>query len=178
MTRYVALLRGVNVGAGTELAMPELSRIVTGLGGTDVRTYLRSGNVVFASEEDPDRLAGRIRRSLADELALDVPVLVRSGAELAALLDGNPYLGVQSDEVKLLVGFLAEPPDPARVAALTVPEGETAEFTFAGRELYLHYPDGFGRSRFSNALLERRLAVAMTIRNWRTVRALAELTAG
>ncbi|MEE6259402.1 DUF1697 domain-containing protein [Plantactinospora sonchi] len=176
MTRYVALLRGINVGAGTQLAMAELERVVTGLGVADVRTYLRSGNVVFAADEDPERLAGRIRRALGDELSRDVPVLVRSGAELATLVDGNPYLGVQSDEVKLLVGFLAEPPDPARIAALAVPEGETAEFTFAGRDIYLHYPDGFGRTRFSNAFLERRLAVPVTIRNWRTVRALADLT--
>lgn len=188
MTRYVALLRGINVGSGNRIGMADLRRIVTELGHQDVRTYLQSGNVVFGAEpgagagkgrgSGPDRLGDAIRKAIADELGLDVPVLVRSGAELAALAADNPYLKSEQDETRLLVAFLAETPEPGRAAELSVPGTDTAEFTLAGQEIYLHYPDGFGRTRFSNAYLEKQLGVASTTRNWKTVRALAELTAG
>ncbi|MEQ4300488.1 DUF1697 domain-containing protein [Plantactinospora sp. B6F1] len=182
MTRYVALLRGVNVGSGNRIGMADLRRIVTDLGHDDVRTYLQSGNVVFgvADKADPQRLGSRVRKAIAEELGLDVPVLVRSGPELTALAGANPYTKANPDEVKLLVAFLAELPDPGLAAELAVPGTDTAEFTFAGtgREIYLHYPDGYGRTRFDNAYLEKRLAVASTTRNWKTVRALTDLTIG
>ncbi|MDG4790987.1 DUF1697 domain-containing protein [Micromonospora sp. WMMD1102] len=177
MVRYAALLRGVNLGSHNRIGMADLRRIVTELGHDEVRTYLQSGNVVFgaADDADPGRLADGIRRALADQSTLDVAVMVRSGPELAKLTGGNPYASGQPDEVKLLVAFLAEPPESDRVAGLAVPGGETAEFRFAdtGRDVYLHFPDGYGRSRFN---LEKRLGVASTTRNWKTVRALAELT--
>ncbi|MEN3613339.1 DUF1697 domain-containing protein [Plantactinospora sp. ZYX-F-223] len=181
MGRYAALLRGVNLGSHNRIGMADLRRIVTDLGHDDVKTYLQSGNVVFGAGNgaDPERLAGDLRRALADQLTIDVAVMVRSGPELAELTAGNPYAPAQPDEVKLLVAFLAQPPEADRVAELSVPGAEAAGFAFAGtgRDLYLHYPDGYGRSRFSNAYLEKRLGVASTTRNWKTVKALAELTA-
>ncbi|MBE1486170.1 DUF1697 domain-containing protein [Plantactinospora soyae] len=185
MTQYVALLRGINVGSGNRIGMADLRRIVTDLGHEDVKTYLQSGNVVFGAEPGagkggapgPDRLATAIRKAVADELGVDVPVLVRSGAELAALAAENPYLKSERDETKLLVAFLAGAPATDKAAELTVPGTDTAEFTLAGREIYLHYPDGFGRTKFSNAYLEKQLGTVSTTRNWKTVRALAELAA-
>ncbi|SIN35949.1 DUF1697 domain-containing protein [Micromonospora cremea] len=179
MTRYVALLRGVNVGS-TRLAMADLRRLVTDLGHEDVKTYLQSGNVVFGSTvRDAERLAAGIERALADELGLSVPVLVRSARELAAVAGGNPYAEREDDATRLLVAFLATAPKRSTVDALTVPGGENVAFTVTGREVYLHYADGgYGRSKFTNAYLEKKLAVVATTRNWKSVRALAELAAG
>lgn len=178
MTSWVALLRGVNVG-GVRLGMADLRRLVTDLGHQDVKTYLQSGNVVFGSAvDDAEALARGIERALADELGLTVPVLVRSAGGLAAVAGGNPYAGHEDDPTRLLVAFLATAPEPSAVAALTVPAGETVAFTFTGREVFLHYPDGgYGRSKFTNAYLEKKLGVIATTRNWRSVRALAELAA-
>ncbi|WP_309140055.1 DUF1697 domain-containing protein [Micromonospora sp. 4G55] len=107
-----------------------------------------------------------------------MPVLVRSGAELAAVVDGSPYAGRQDDPTRLLVAFLATAPTKAKAAALTVPGNENVEFTVAGREVYLHFPDGgYGRSKFTNAYLEKQLGVVATTRNWKSVRALRDLTA-
>ncbi|MEU7994077.1 DUF1697 domain-containing protein [Micromonospora sp. NPDC049060] len=179
MDRWVALLRGVNVG-GAKVAMADLRRLVTDLGHQDVQTYLQSGNVVFGSTvRDADALARGIERAIADELGLTVPVLVRSGRELAAVAGGNPYAGREDDPTRLLVVFLATAPDPAAVAALTVPDGENLAFSVAGREVYLHYPDGgYGRSRFTNNHLEKKLGLVATTRNWRSVRALAGMSTG
>ncbi|WP_328366861.1 DUF1697 domain-containing protein [Micromonospora zamorensis] len=178
MTRYVALLRGVNVGT-TRLAMADLRRIVTDLGHEDVKTYLQSGNVAFDSNvRDAEKLAAGIERALADELALTVPVLVRSGRELAAVAGGNPYADREDDPTRLLVAFLATPPKKSTVDALTVPGGENVSFTVTGREVFLHFVDGgYGRSKFTNAYLEKKLGVVSTSRNWKSVRALAEMTA-
>ncbi|MFF0372012.1 DUF1697 domain-containing protein [Micromonospora sp. NPDC005087] len=179
MTRYVALLRGVNVGS-TRLAMADLRRLVTDLGHDDAGTYLQSGNVVFGSKvRDAEKLAGGIERALADELGLSVPVLVRSARELAAVAGGNPYAEREDDPTRLLVAFLATAPKRSTVDALTVPGGENVAFTVTGREVYLHFPDGgYGRSKFTNAYLEKKLGVVATTRNWKSVRALAELAAG
>ncbi|MBQ1039829.1 DUF1697 domain-containing protein [Micromonospora sp. C81] len=178
MTRYVALLRGVNVGT-TRLAMADLRRIVADLGHEDVKTYLQSGNVAFGSTvRDAEKLAAGIERALADELALTVPVLVRSGRELAAAAGGNPYADREDDPTRLLVAFLATPPKKSTVDALTVPGGENVSFTVTGREVFLHFVDGgYGRSKFTNAYLEKKLGVVSTSRNWKSVRALAEMTA-
>ncbi|MFC4145744.1 DUF1697 domain-containing protein [Micromonospora mangrovi] len=176
--RYAALLRGVNVGS-TRLAMADLRRLVADLGHTDVRTYLQSGNVVFTSPAtDPDELARGIERVLTDELGLTVPVLVRSGTELAALTAAGPYTGKQDDPTRLLVAFLSAAPPAARVAELTVPDGENIEYAVDGREIHLHFPDGgYGRTKFTNAYLEKRLGVVATTRNWKSVCALRDLTA-
>ncbi|MBM0238547.1 DUF1697 domain-containing protein [Micromonospora sp. ATA32] len=178
MSRYAALLRGVNVGT-TRIGMADLRRLVADLGHDDVRTYLQSGNVVFDSTSaDAGKLARGIEGAIAEELGLTVPVLVRTGAELAKVTGGNPYAG-QDDPTKLLVAFLAAAPARAKVAALAVPGGENVEFTVVGREIYLHFPGGgYGRTRFTNAYLEKKLDVVATTRNWKSVRALAELTAG
>ncbi|MFI7578034.1 DUF1697 domain-containing protein [Micromonospora sp. NPDC049497] len=178
MDRYVALLRGVNVG-GAKVGMADLRRLVTNLGHDDVKTYLQSGNVVFGSSvRDAEALAGGIERAIAGELGLTVPVLVRSGREMAAVAGGNPYADREEDPTRLLVAFLATAPKKSTVDALAVPGGENVAFTVSGREVFLHYPDGgYGRSRFTNAYLEKKLGVVATTRNWRSVRALADLAA-
>ncbi|MET8257106.1 DUF1697 domain-containing protein [Micromonospora sp. NPDC005553] len=178
MTRYVALLRGVNVGS-TRLAMADLRRIVTDLGHEDAQTYLQSGNVVFGSSvRDAEKLAAGIARALTDELALTVPVLVRSARELAAIAGGNPYADREDDPTRLLVAFLATAPEKSTADALAVPGGENVSFTVTGREVFLHYVDGgYGRSKFTNAYLEKKLGVVSTSRNWKSVRALAEMAA-
>ncbi|MEU4482738.1 DUF1697 domain-containing protein [Micromonospora sp. NPDC023966] len=179
MTRYAALLRGVNVGT-TRLAMADLRRLVTDLGHEDVKTYLQSGNVVFSSPPAKDDiLAEGIARRLADELGLRVPVLVRSGDELAAVAAASPYAGKQDDPTRVLVAFLSAAPSPAKVRDLVAPDGENLEFAVDGREVHLHFPDGgYGRSKFTNTHLEKKLGVVATTRNWKSVLALRDLTAG
>ncbi|MCW3840912.1 DUF1697 domain-containing protein [Micromonospora yasonensis] len=179
MARYAALLRGVNVG-NTRLAMADLRRIVTDLGHEDVKTYLQSGNVVFTSPPSKDDiLAEGIERRLADELGLRVPVLVRSDAELAAVADASPYAGQQDDPTRVLVAFLSAAPTAAKVKDLTVPAGEHIEYQVIGREVHLHFPDGgYGRTKFTNAYLEKKLGVVATTRNWKSVLALRDLAAG
>jgi uncharacterized protein (DUF1697 family) len=170
MTRYVALLRGVNVAGHRPVRMADLRALVESLGHADVATYLQSGNVVLRSTlRDPDEIAAGIGSALGG----DVTVLVRTAVELASVVAGNPF--ADADTGHLHVTFLADGPVPARVAEVDGARFAPDAFRLLGREVYVHAPDGYGRSKLGNAYFERVLGVAATTRNWRTVTALAEL---
>jgi uncharacterized protein (DUF1697 family) len=174
--RYVALLRGINLGARNKIAMADLRDLFAAIGAEDVTTYVQSGNVVFRSRTARDELIRQIEQRISSDLGLQITVLVRTSAELAKLVADNPFANRQSDPVKLHVTFLADTPTPARVRALDTTAFEPDEFRVAGREVYLHTPNGYGRSKLSNAYFEKQLDVAATSRNWKTVTALTELS--
>ena len=175
MATYVALLRGVNVAGKNKLPMADLRDLLTGLGLHDVRTYLQSGNAVFSHPAaGAGQLAGRLEKGLA-EAGVPARVLLRRHDELATVLSGNPFLAREPDPAKLHVTFLLDPPAPDRTGRLQVPAGETGVLSLRDREIYLHCPDGYGRTKLNNTFIETRLGAIATTRNWRTVCALAEL---
>ncbi|GAA4606582.1 DUF1697 domain-containing protein [Actinoallomurus liliacearum] len=174
MARYAALLRGVNVTGNSRLAMADLRAWLAELGYTDVRTHLNSGNAVFTAPEEPtERIAAAIEDRLTARLGRAVPVVVRTAAELAAVVEGNP-LEVR-DPARSAVAFLAEPPAPERLRALKPAEFAPEEVGLGESVLYLYFPNGQGRSTLGPTL-ERRLGVPMTVRNWNTVTKLLTLT--
>jgi uncharacterized protein (DUF1697 family) len=176
-TTYAALLRGVNLGTRNRVRMADLRALVEELGCTDVSTYLQSGNVVFRSDRAAAPLAKTIERAIRSELGLDVAVVIRSRRQLERLVAGCPFGRPKGKENKLYVTFLAKKPEAPRARKLREESFEPERFELAGEDVYLFFPNGYGRSKLNNALLERRLGVAATTRNWRTVTALAELTA-
>jgi uncharacterized protein (DUF1697 family) len=179
MTTYVALLRGINVGGRTKVGMDDLRRLFVALGHADVKSYVQSGNVLFSSPvEESSRLVGDIQRRIARDLGVTVTVLLRTRDDLAHVVANNPFLSRETDLAKLHVTFLADAPDHERVARLDTPSGGPDEFSLAGREVYLHCPHGYGRTKLNNAYLERRLGVAATTRNWNTVTKLCDLASG
>lgn len=173
--RYVALLRGINVGKARQLDMPRLREALTARGYGDVRTHLRSGNVLLDSPLPEEQLALRLTHAIAEDFGMDVPVVLRTGDEIAAALARDPLGHRVTDPSRYSVTFLPEPPHPDRVAAL--PPAEGGEYALDGRELYLWLPDGMARSRMATWPWDRLLGVAGTNRNWNTVTKLAELAA-
>lgn len=177
--RIAALLRAINVGGANRIRMADLRALLEGLGHTDVETYLQSGNAAF-TPADPAARESAVRRQLeqaiTDELGLQVDVMVRTHAELAAVLARHPFEDRTDDPKQLHVSFLPEVPEPDRVAALEPPAGEGIELAVHGRELYLYTPQGLGRTKLTSAVLDRRLGVRGTARNWRTVTELVKLT--
>jgi uncharacterized protein (DUF1697 family) len=172
---WVALLRGINLGQRNKVSMADLKQLFAAMEAEDVETYLRSGNVVFKSRvTDGAELTGAIERRIKAELGLDVTVLLRTKAELDDVVAGNPFPGAED---KLHVTFLAEEPERARADSLDPARAGRDRWRVVGREVYLHCPDGYGRSKLSNAYFEKQLGVAATTRNWRTVTALAATTA-
>ncbi len=179
MMTYVALLRGINVGSHSKVAMGDLRRLFLALGHADAKTHVQSGNVIFRCHVDePSRLAGDIERRVASDLGVKISVLLRTKDELAHVLTDNPFRTRELDLSKLHVTFLADRPDPQRVTLLETPAGESDEFNLVGREVYLHCPNGYGRTKLNNAYLERRLGVVATTRSWNTLTKLCDLASG
>jgi uncharacterized protein (DUF1697 family) len=177
MHTFVALLRGVNVGGKNKIPMAGLKSSFSALGLEDVVTYIQSGNVVFRSPTRAARdLAAGIEQRVAKDFGVGVTVLLRTPSELEAIADGNPFLSGKADPSKLHVVFLSGRPAAGAVAKLDPERSPPDEFSVRGREIYLHLPNGAGRSKLTVDYFERRLGVRGTARNWKTLTKLVELT--
>ena len=171
-TRYVALLRAINLGATRRVSMPQLREVLTSRGYGAVRTHLASGNVLLESTSGEAELAADLTTAIAREFALDVPVVVRTAEQLAAVLAADPLGHLVTEPSRYSVTFFPEPLDPERVAAAPTVEGATHEVR--GRELYVSLPGGF-TGPAAGVRWDRVLGQAGTNRNWNTVRRLVEL---
>jgi uncharacterized protein (DUF1697 family) len=178
VTRFIAMLRAVNVTGYNRVKMPELKALVEGLGHHDVATYLQSGNVVLTGSGSAAAIEKELEKGLASELDVKVRVLVRTQAELAKVASKNPFSTKGADTKALHVTFLAASPDAASVKAIADDAGGGDEFRVVGREVYLRCPNGYGRSKLINSFWEKRLRVDATTRNWNTVVHLLELAEG
>jgi uncharacterized protein (DUF1697 family) len=174
VTRYAALLRGINVGGHNPLRMPLLQDIAAGLGYAAPTTYLQSGNLAFTSRKSERRVAAELHDAIIERAAIDIPVIVRTHAELVAAVEANP-LGEPENDALVFVTYCAHPVGDALDGldrASYLPEW----FGVVGREIYAWLPDGAHQARLTQALWERRTRGVATTRNWRTARALVDLT--
>ncbi|MFC5430623.1 DUF1697 domain-containing protein [Paraburkholderia denitrificans] len=168
MHHYAALLRAVNVGGTGKLSMAELRAMCEQLGFATVRTYIASGNVVFESALSEANIKAALERTLKAYAGKPVGVLVRTGKELAAIVDANPFASAQPDRT---VAIFLDAAPPANTLA-TASGINTEEIALGTREIYVHYPDGIARSK-----LKIPAAQMGTARNMNTVARLAEWTA-
>ncbi len=156
--------------------MKDLAAIFVDAGCRSVATYIQSGNVVF---EAPASLAGRIptliEEAIEERFGLEVPVVSRTAGELRKVVGGNPFLRSGADPSTLHVAFLADRASTAGVKLLDPHRSPPDTFAVRGREIYLHCPNGYGRSKLTNAYFDSKLATKSTVRNWRTVETLLEL---
>ncbi|MFB9992284.1 DUF1697 domain-containing protein [Deinococcus oregonensis] len=167
--RFVLLLRGINVGGHRRMPMADLRRVLSELGCSDVQTYIQSGNAVFSSDRGEAELLAIISAALDAEFGFPVTITLRTADDWQAL--SSPYpAGKQTH-----VAFLSQLPDPERVLALQAQDLAPDLWTLNGRDLHLYYPNGTQAARLTHALLERRLGVPATVRNWQAVEALTKL---
>ena len=174
--RVVALLRGINIGSNKRIEMPALRSLVEALGHRDVETYLQSGNVLFTPKGRAGKdLGPSLSAAIAEATGHDVPVVIRTGAELARVVSRNPY--AVDDPTKVVVCFLAEKLSLGELSLGDLSAYLPDEPTLIGKEIYVSVPDGQGRSKLMETLTKRRMPTTLTVRNWRTVAALAERAA-
>lgn len=170
--RWAALPRAIN--AGKPLAMVDLRAFLADEGMRDVRTLLASGNAIFScDEEDAGALEAQLHAAARTRLALDTEWFVRSHAELAAVAAANPFPDATAERPnRVLVMFHHAPVDPAR---LPTGYGGPERVHAIGREVFVDYPDGIGRSTLEPALNRAKLPPS-TARNWNTLLRLVEAT--
>jgi uncharacterized protein (DUF1697 family) len=173
--RQIVLLRGINLGPSRRVPMADLRSRLSGAGYEDVRTYVQSGNIVLTSKLGPDKLAAKIRRLIAKNFELEIPVVTRTGAELAEVIRRNPLAEVAENPKRYQVSFLAKKLPTDEVKKLAGLATESERFEAVGRELYAWHPAGVARSKLWNRLASADLGVTATARNWTTVISLHEM---
>ena len=183
---HVALLRGINLGGRNKVAMADLRALVTELGHADVSTYIQSGNVLFSAPGDAEAaaLALAMTEAIAAKLGVTAPVVVLTRGELAAVVAANPFPD-EPDPRRVHAVVLSEPPGPELTAKLDAAVAQSAakgfgdEIRVVDRTLYLHTPEGYGRSDLAAALMRivssPKAGTTGTARNWATMTKLLAL---
>lgn len=186
MPTHVALLRGINLGGKNKVAMADLRAIVSELGHTGVSTYVQSGNVLFTAPPAADAagIAEAMTAAIAAKLGIHSPVVVLTRGELTEVVAANPFPD-EPDPRRVHAVVLNGPPDRdlldriASAQALAAGKGERSAVQAVARTLYLHTPEGYGRSDLSAAVLRLvsspKAGVTGTARNWATMTKLIEL---
>ncbi|MFG3159683.1 DUF1697 domain-containing protein [Streptomyces sp. NPDC048232] len=178
-TMYAALLRGVNVGGARKLPMADLRALLTDLGHDAVRTYLQSGQAVFAAAHgDEESLAAELAGAIEKRFGFAVDVIVRDHDYLKAVAEACPFPAAELEAKQVHVTYFSAPVDAERFAPVDGPAFLPEEFRLGDRALYLYAPDGLGRSKLAEALARPRVTkgVIATTRNWNTVVKLVEMT--
>ena len=175
MAPFIALLRGINVGGHKKVPMAELRALCEELGFADVKTYIQSGNVVLTSKLTAEKLRAALEEAIAKEFGFNPAVMIRTAKELAAAVDKNPYAG--ADDKTVHVGFLHAAPNAATKKCLGALDCAPEELTVVGRDIYLHLPNGMGRAALPVKMERCLRPTPITVRNWRTVTKLVELSA-
>jgi uncharacterized protein (DUF1697 family) len=179
MPRYVALLRGINVGGKNKLPMSAARDLFQAADCTDVETYIQSGNVVFsASAAAMERVPSRFTAAVERTFGFRVPMVIRSSTQLRKVAAGNPFAKTRCDPASLYVMFLLDKPARALIDQLDPRRSPGDDMHVAGSEIYLQLRTGAAKTKLTNAYFDSTLATVSTSRNWRTVLALCQMTAG
>jgi uncharacterized protein (DUF1697 family) len=176
---WVALLRGINLGARNKVNMPALRAALTDAGFGNVRTYVQSGNIVAESAHRSPTAVGKAVAAVVQDVAgIDVPVVVRTPAQLQAVLDWNPFPEDAAERPTLVhVVHLAGDPDPDGLDTVQATDWGKDALAARGQEVVLRYAEAMHTSRLQYAPVLKKLKVDGTARNWRTLQALVDLCA-
>jgi uncharacterized protein (DUF1697 family) len=173
---WVALLRAVNLGSHNKVSMPKLRDALGAEGFTDVRTYVNSGNVVLDSPlRSPAKVGRAVHDVILDHFGVDTPVMMRTGRQLADVLDWNPFPEAAAEHPKLVaVLHLSAEPEAERVETFLAADYAPVRVAHRSEEVVVDWHDRTGRPAVDRAL--KKLDVDATARNWRTLTALVEMT--
>ena len=174
--RYVALLRGINVGGNTMVKMADVKSLFQELGFTGIESYINSGNLAFNDKKRSESaIAGRIEKALKEKFDRDIRVMVREQTEIRNVLDNNPFKGKFDSHKQMHVLFMQENMPKDKEELLTAQNRSSEMFAVRGREIYALLKDGVADSLLGKGYIDKKLKVPVTARNWRTVEKIAQL---
>jgi len=178
MAKCIALLRGINVAGQKKIKMADLQALLLEAGFLEVSTYIQSGNVIFR-QHLPDKEAARalIEKIIADAYGFNVSVQLFSWEELEQALANMPFKNISLAEegARVMFTFLSKQPKGEDIEAVQAHLAESESLKVNKQVAYLYCPDGYGKTKLSNALLEKKLSLTATTRNLKTVNKLSEL---
>jgi uncharacterized protein (DUF1697 family) len=176
--KYIALLRGINVAGQKSIKMADLKNLFEAIGFKNVKTYVQSGNVVFDYEEtDIIDLTNKIEEKINETYGFLVKTIILTKDELENIIINNPLVEESDIEVeKLHVTLLSDIPELIKVLSLDVKKEENEKYIIISRSVYLYCPNGYGRTKLTNNVFERKLKTTATTRNWKTMNCLLEMS--
>ena len=176
MTQYVALIRGINVGATRKLPMAELRAALTEAGFESVKTYIQSGNVVLSSSKPAAEVGKALEKLIHDRFKLDVPVAVRTAGEWSKYASGSPFPAIEAERPKMLhLCLTMKPPAADAVAKIEARALAHERVAMKHGELWIDFGQSVGTSKLTPAFLDKVAGSPLTARNWNTVLAVAAL---
>jgi uncharacterized protein (DUF1697 family) len=176
MPKYIAFLRGINVGGKNKVKMETLREMCVTLGFQNVKTYINSGNVMFETAKTDDvKLAAEVESAIENEFALKIRVMVRTIDEIRDIVVNNPFAGQFENDKDLHVFFLDEELPPEKCETLLSSNNENEKFAVRNREIFCHLRVGVADSLMGKDFIGKKLKIAATARNWRTVNKILEL---
>lgn len=182
MAVYISLLRGINVGGKHSISMTALAALYREADYTNITTYIQSGNVVFettsaeTSKVEAEAIVAEIEKRISATFGMNIRVILRTRDELRKCWEHNPFLiEPDIDLKKLHVTFLSETPEPENILRVNGLQYPPDQCNLNGKEVFVHCPDGYGRTKLTNALFENILKAQATTRNWNTVQALLKI---
>jgi uncharacterized protein (DUF1697 family) len=178
MSKYIALLRGINVSGQKIMIMADLQKLFESMKFTQVKTYIQSGNVVFTSTKGSAKDLGlAIEKTISKKYGFDVPVAIRTAEELETVLASNPYRKTKlGEKERIYISYLSEVPEQAGIKKLEALKSEVDEIQVKNREVFILCRGGYGKTVFSNTLVEKCLGVKSTTRNLETTSKLVEMS--
>jgi|SRR6218665_480785 len=177
MKTYIALLRGINVSGHKIIKMDLLRKVLSELDFENIRTYIQSGNIIFESKStDIPKLEKQIADTIFTHFGFVVPIIMITPEELKTVIEKNPYSKENLDDAtQPYVSFLSEIPKTEHLQVFKTIDFKDDQFVNIDKTLYLWYANAAGNSKLSNAIIESKLQLRSTARNWKTVLKLYEL---
>lgn len=178
MGKFIALLRGINVSGQKKIKMSDLKILFQDLSFKKVETYIQSGNVLFFSDTTNNKIIReKIEKKIKEQFSYQVQVIIKTPDELICALRNNPFLKDKKKNVeKIYFTFLSEKPPVANINKLKEVDYSPEEYTMDGDTIYLFFPNGYGKAKLNNNFFEKKLNVFATTRNYKTVKALFNLS--
>ncbi len=170
MARYIVLLRGINVSGKNKLPMQDLRKMLSDLGYQNVQTYIQSGNIILDSEKEKAAIEKEIKEEISTLFKYDVPVIAKTVEDVEKAIEGNPY-PVENEKVIAVIFLSSQAPR----TDIEINKEKEDHFTILEDVVYIYCPNGFGRSKLTINVFEKKLKVSATSRNWRTTKKLVAL---
>ncbi|MGV7222004.1 MAG: DUF1697 domain-containing protein [Nitrospinales bacterium] len=176
--KYISMLRGINVSGQKVIKMTDLMSLYESLGFKNVVTYIQSGNVIFETPtKTQNKLKGQLEKAIRRKYNFHVPVVIRTKSEMNKIVINIPFnkLNPTEDGTKVLITFLSQKPNEINLSTIQQYVKSPEKLIVIDKEVYLHCPNGYGKSKLTNIFLEKKLEVEATTRNWKSVIKLNEL---
>ncbi|MCG8485189.1 MAG: DUF1697 domain-containing protein [Clostridia bacterium] len=176
MERYIALLRGINVGGKRIIKMDDLKTVLSSIGLKNIITYIQSGNIIFdCPKSNIQVLEEKMKKEIFKSFGFEVPVIIRTHEEYIALTDRNPFFNAESDTSKLVITFLQQKPNAEDIRITEKLDFPPDKFQIKGKEVFIYCESKYHLTKISNSFFEKKLNTHATSRNWKTLNKILQM---